>query len=83
MRYFFLFFVLLLLTACSSSVDVGKKECESGIFSDGKCCTYVCDKECPQGFKPNTCNCECLNESSYGLDSFSNDIDINPPEIPE
>jgi len=83
MRFYFIFLALLMLTACSSSIDAKQKGCTSGIFSDGECCAYVCDKECPQGFKPDTCNCECLDESNYGLDSFSSDVDFNPPETPD
>ena len=54
--------------------------CASGVYTNNQCCSYTCDIECSDGFKENTCNCECQSPS-LGLDSFDN-ADLEPPRLP-
>ena len=64
--------------------------CSSKLFTkEGKCCTYVCNKECPSGYKAGTCNCECsiqkINETpkDANVDNvFDDNADITPPGLP-
>ena len=37
--------------------------CASNLYTtDGSCCSYVCSNtNCPAGYKPGTCNCECAS----------------------
>jgi len=81
-----LFLVLgsLFISACN-------QKCESGIYaSNGKCCGYVCDIECENGYKEGTCNCECKITDSAGSGYEDTNIDnifddsssVEPPPIP-
>ncbi len=82
MKYFyFIFLAFLLLSACSST-QTKPVECDSGVYANDSCCTYVCNKECDFGYKPDTCSCDCLDQPSYGLDNFNSDSSITPPSIP-
>ena len=77
----FFLFSFILLTACT------QQECESGLYTeDGKCCTYVCDVECPDGYEEGTCHCECRSgeiEEDVNLDDvFEDGGDIEPPVLP-
>lgn len=83
MKKYFVFFLIVLLVSCTK-VDCKTKE----YTSDGKCCNYVCDIECTNGYKEDTCKCEC-NEALTGQatdtgidDIFGDSGDINPPTIP-
>ena len=85
MRFIRIFLILFLvgiifIAGCN-------KKCDSGLYtSDGKCCTYVCDKDCQQGYKEGTCNCECLQSSAATNpnidDIFDNSDSVQPPQIP-
>ena len=75
-------FFILFIAGCDI-VD----NCDSGLkTSEGKCCTYVCNLECANGYKEGTCNCECRDSSVSGNDGiddlFDDSADIQPPMTP-
>ena len=80
----FCFFILFIfISACD------KESCESGLYADGKCCTYVCDVECSAGYEEGTCNCECKEDTVIDdstdtniEDIFDDSQDIEPPVLP-
>jgi hypothetical protein len=82
MKLFNIFSFILIfffLVSCSLSNQAKEKECILGVYVNSVCCEKVCDKYCENGFKPNTCNCECLD---YNLDIFYEDETIIPPSVP-
>ena len=74
-RIIFLFLVLgiLVISGC-------KEKCDSGLYTnDGKCCAYVCDINCENGYKKGTCNCECNEQTGEDInigDIASDDTNI-------
>ncbi len=83
MKKILLFFILLIL------ISGCKQSCESKLYTkDGKCCTYICDKICTNGYAEGTCNCECLTlEGNAGGDTnidsiFDDKGGIEPPQVP-
>jgi len=83
---FFIFSVFL--SGCSM---LPTQKCGSGLFTkDGKCCTYICDLECPNGFVEGTCHCECMpgeqnigdNQNTNIDNIFDDNTDIQPPPVP-
>jgi len=88
--FLFLVFTLVLLAGCSKK---NIEKCESNLYTkDGKCCTYVCNKECPSGYIENTCNCECNEDgnlqgngaSETNVDDiFDDGGDVEPPILPK
>ena len=84
-----LFFILsVFLSGCS----ILSQKCDSGLFTEeGKCCSYVCDLECPNGYVEGSCHCECISDSQNlnnnqdtNIDGlFDDNTDIEPPQLPE
>lgn len=88
----FIIFSSLVLAGCTTL------PCKSKLYTEeGECCTYVCDKECSNGYVEGTCHCECVEgdnpdngDDTYSGgdddlnidDIFGNDDDIVPPPIP-
>lgn len=80
----FLAATLFLISACTYFVP---HECSTNMFdSNGNCCESLCNLECPNGYLPGTCNCECITEENLGdtgIDTvFDEGGDITPPGIP-
>jgi len=74
-------FIIFLFYGCSD-------KCETGLMTkDGKCCNYICEIDCPDGYVDGTCNCECKGGGYESEDTNIDDIfedteDINPPQLP-
>ncbi|MBU1975823.1 MAG: hypothetical protein KKG59_05450 [Nanoarchaeota archaeon] len=77
--------VTLLLVGCNGS-------CSSKLYTtDGKCCTYVCETVCEDGYLEGTCHCACADAENLGDDGadmgenlgeiFGDDPTIIPPPI--
>lgn len=86
MKFYVIFLIpLIVLSACSLNtmpVDdntdnaTSNNNCPSGLYADGLCCVYVCELYCEE-YKPNTCNCECMED--IGLSNFDDNPSIQPP----
>ncbi len=91
-------FVLLFAIVAATCGCTASDTCDTGEYTkDGICCTYVCDKTCPEGYIEGTCRCECkttedtekqdnLPEDTNpdpNLDDIFSDENIDPPGIPE
>ncbi len=55
LTFIFLFAIVAATCGCTASDTCGTGE----YTKDGICCTYVCDKTCPEGYSEGTCRCEC------------------------
>jgi len=82
-----LFFGLLIFLVFSLGC---KESCESGLYTDdGKCCNYICEFGCDEGYqyKEGTCNCQCelipIDDVGINLDDlFDDGSDVEPPVPP-
>ncbi|MFH1642665.1 MAG: hypothetical protein ABIC04_07265 [Nanoarchaeota archaeon] len=84
---FLLFVLTLLINGC-------KDQCSVNLYtSDEKCCNYICDKACENGYIEGSCHCECAQSSTpadtsdsdedLNLDAiFDDSDDVTPPPIP-
>ena len=73
--------LLVLVWGCTA------KPCESGLYTkEGKCYTYVCDKDCVNGYVEGTCECSGnsgdLPEDTNIGSLFDDGGDIKPPVLP-
>ncbi len=51
---------------CGSAEVCGDGLCAPGEICDADCCSYYCDIDCPSGYVPGSCHCECKGGSGGG-----------------